>query len=79
MAETPKPEREVTILAMNDVPAIEPERAGKFDVLVTYRVGQYQSGTVRIPKEEFNEEKLKEAIRADIEKRFKYVGMKLKV
>ena len=36
---------------------------GKTDVLVTYRVGPMQSGMVRIPKEDFTEEKVKAAIK----------------
>lgn len=79
LASPEQPEREVTILATVDVPAISPDRAGKTDVLVTYRIGRYQSGMVRIPKEEFTEEKVKEAIKADVEKKAKYVGMKFKV
>jgi len=79
LASPTSPEREVTILATVDVPAISPDRTGKTDVLVTYRLGPYQSGMVRIPKEEFSEEKVKAAIKEDVEKKAKYVGMKFKV
>jgi len=79
MASPEPPKREVTILATVDVPAEEPTRAGKFDVLVTYRVGRYQTGTVRIPKEEFTEEKVKEIIKADVEKKAKFVGMRFTI
>jgi len=73
------PEREVTILATVDVPAIDPDRMGKTDVLVTYRIGPYQSGMVRIPKETLTEDKVKAAIKADVDAKAKYVGMKFKV
>jgi len=62
-----------------DVPAIDPDRMGKTDVLVTYRIGPYQSGMVRIPKEKFAEEAVKAAIKADVESKAKYVGMRFKV
>jgi len=52
---------------------------GKTDVLVTYRIGPYQSGMVRIPKEKFAEEAVKAAIKADVESKAKYVGMRFKV
>jgi hypothetical protein len=70
------PLKEVTILATTDVPALDPARLGKTDVLVTYRVGPYQSGMVRIPKEEFTEETVKAAIKVDVDAKAKYVGMK---
>jgi len=79
LAQPEQPKREIVILSTVDVPAEEPTRAGKFDVLVTYRVGRYQTGTVRIPKEELTEEKVREVIKADVEKKAKFVGMKFTV
>lgn len=79
MASPAPPEREVSILATVDVPAISPDRTGQFDVLVTYRVGPYQSGMVRVPKEKFTEEAMKAAVKADVEKKAKYIGMKFRV
>lgn len=73
------PAREVSILATTDIPATDPSRIGKTDVLVTYRVGPYQSGMVRIPKEEFTEENVKSAIKVDVDSKAKYVGMKFTV
>jgi len=73
------PPKEVTILATVDVPATSPDRMGKTDVLVTYRIGPYQSGMVRIPKETFTEDKVKAAVKADVELKAKYVGMKFNV
>jgi hypothetical protein len=79
MASPASPEREVEILATVDVPAISPDRVGQIDVLVTYRVGPYQSGMIRVPKEDYTEAKIKAAIRKDVETKAKYVGMKFKV
>lgn len=72
-------EREVEILATVDVPANSPDRTGQTDVLVTYRVGPYQSGMIRVPKEDFSESKVKAAIKKDVDAKAKYVGMKFKV
>lgn len=79
MATPASPTREVSILATVDVPGGSPDRIGKTDVLVTYRIGPYQSGMIRVPKEQFTEEKVKAAIKADVELKAKYVGMKFKV
>ena len=79
MSSPTPPAKEVTILATVDVPASSPDRTGKTDVLVTYRIGPYQSGMVRIPKETFTEEKVKAAVKADVELKAKYVGMTFKV
>lgn len=79
MATPATPTKEVTILATVDVPATTPDRMGKTDVLITYRIGPYQSGMVRIPKEDFTEEKVKAAVKKDVELKAKYVGMKFKV
>ena len=79
MASPASPEREVEILATVDVPAISPDRMGQIDVLVTYRVGPYQSGMIRVPKEDYTEAKIKAAIKKDVETKAKYVGMKFKV
>jgi len=79
LASPAPPAKEVTILATVDVPATSPDRMGKTDVLITYRIGPYQSGMVRIPKEEFTEAKVKAAVKKDVELKAKYVGMKFKV
>jgi len=79
MASPAPPEREVEILATVDVPSNSPDRIGQTDVLVTYRVGPYQSGMIRVPKEDFSEAKVKAAIKKDVEAKAKYVGMKFKV
>jgi len=79
LASPTSPEKEVEILATVDVPAISPDRVGQTDVLVTYRVGPYQSGMVRVPKEDFTEAKVKAAVKKDVEAKAKYVGMKFRV
>lgn len=66
-------------MSMADVPAQEAGRAGQIDVLVVYRMGPMQTGMARIPKEQFNEKTMKAAIKADVEKKAKFVGMRFKV
>lgn len=73
------PAREVSILATVDVPANSPDRIGQTDVLITYRLGPYQSGMVRVPKEKFTEAAVKKAVKEDVEKKAKFVGMKFPV
>lgn len=79
VASPASPEREVTILATVDQAATDPDRIGKTNVLVTYRVGRYQIGMVRLPKEGISEEKVKAAVKKDVEVKAKYLGMKFKV
>jgi len=68
--------REVRVVATVDIPSRTPDRAGKIDVMVTYRIGEIQSGTIIMPKEDLTPEKLQEAIKADIAEKAKYVGLK---
>ena len=79
MAEVRPPEREVEIISTVDIPSRTPERAGKIDLLVTYRLGPFQSGMVTLPKEKATEAAIKAAIKKDVETKAKYVGMKFKV
>jgi len=69
----------VKIVDVRDVPALDPERLGKIDVMVTYEVEPMRVYMVRIPKEEFNEERLREEIKKDIQARAKWIGKELKL
>ena len=79
MAKPAEGTKEVEILSTVDIPSTVPERRGKIDVMVTYRVGPYQSGMVMVPKEEATEDSISAAVKADIEVKAKFVGMKFKV
>jgi len=74
-----KEQVEVTIVDIRDVPATEPGRIGKLDTLVTYQIDPAHVYMIRIPKEEFTEELMKQAIRKDIEEKRKWLGKKLVV
>jgi len=73
------PPQKVKILDVRDVPSVEPGRIGKIDVLITYQVDPTHIYMVRLPKEEFTDEKVKEAIKKDLEEKRKWVGKELAV
>jgi len=72
-------ERNVEILSTVDIPSREPDRVGKIDVLVTYRLTPYTTGMVLIHKEEFAEETMLKAVKEDIDKKSAFVGKTYKV
>ena len=76
MSEKP---RKVRILDVREVPSTDPERFGKMDVLITYQVDPMHVYIIRLPKEEFNEERVREAIRADLEEKAKWLGRELEL
>ena len=53
------------VVSMLDVPAVDPQRLGKMDVLVTYRTDPIHSFTIRLPAEGMTGAKLDAAIRSD--------------
>jgi len=73
------PPQKVKILDVRVVPSVEPGRIGKIDVLITYQVDPTHIYMVRLPKEEFTDEKVREAIKKDLEEKRKWVGKELAV
>ena len=69
--------REVEIIDVRPVPSTDPNRLGKMDTLVTYRVDQFRVYVVRIPKEEVTEEDIRKAIKEQLEKVVKWAGRRL--
>lgn len=69
----------VKILDMREVPSGEPERIGKYDYIITYQIDPLRTFIVTVPKEEYSEEKLREAIRKAEEERGKWVGRELEI
>lgn len=55
-----------TILNVRRVPSVDPDRIEKYDYMVTYEVPPIQRYLIRIPEEEFSEERMIEAIREEI-------------
>ena len=75
MEPSPMP-REAEIVSVLDIPSPEPTRLGKTDVMITYRVDPLHSFSIRIPKEDSSDEKIKKAIQADWDTRKKIIGAK---
>ena len=84
MAEAPR--RSVKIVDMFEIPSGQPERLGKYDVIVTYQDEAMRTRTVTIPREELegksDAEKLAtitRAIRAKEAERSAVVGKSVEI
>jgi len=62
------------IFDVRKVPSAEPERVGKYDQLVMYELDPMRRYIVKIPEEDFTEEKMLAAIRADMADRAQWTG-----
>jgi len=69
----------VIIRDVREVPAREPERVGKIDVMVTYSFDAFRTYMTLIPKEEFTEEKLIEVIKKEEEERKRWIGREITI
>jgi len=72
-------EQTVKILDVRDFPSTDPTRIGKFDVIVTYQLDAFRTYLITIPKEQFNEESLKAAIRKELTEKEKWMGKEIKI
>jgi hypothetical protein len=54
-----------TVISVLDVPSSDPNRMGKMDALVTYRIDPLHSFTIRLPAEGLTPDKIDAAIRSD--------------
>jgi len=61
------------------VPSAEPERVGKYDQLVMYELDPMRRYIIRIPEEEFSEERMKRAVKEDMATRAQYTGKEYEV
>jgi len=78
MTEAPEEKKEeVTIVDVRDIPSTMPGRIGKVDVLITYQLNAAHVYMIRVPKEEFTEERVVEEIRKDIAEKRKWIGRKI--
>jgi len=62
------------VFDVRKVPSAEPTRIGKYDQLVMYELDAMRRYIVRIPEEDFTEDKMIEAIKADMAERAQYTG-----
>ena len=61
------------------VPSADPERIGKMDMLVMYELDAMRRYIVRIPEEEFSEDRMKEEIKKDMAEREKFTGKEYEI
>lgn len=70
---------EFTIHDLRRIPSPDPQRMGKEDVLVTVLIEGGSYRIVRLPGEDFDEAKLKAAVKVQLAERAKWAGKKLSI
>ena len=68
-----------TVKDVRRVPSGDPKRPGKFDKLVMYETSPMDRHIITIPEEEFNEERMKSAVKEDIAERGQWAGKEYEV
>lgn len=79
MAQNPADQPTAQVISVLDVPSAEPNRLGKMDALVTYRIDPLNSFTIRIPAEGLTPEKIDTAVRADWNQRKQLLNRTVKL
>lgn len=67
------------IFDVRRVPSGEPERIGKFDQLVMYELDPMRRYIVRIPEDEFTEERMLKAVQEDMQARAQFTGKEYEI
>ena len=67
------------IFDVRRVPSAEPDRIGKYDQLVMYEIDPMRRYIVRIPEEEFTEERMKEEVKKDMAARAEFTGKEYEI
>ena len=67
------------IFDVRRVPSAEPDRIGKYDQLVMYELDPMRRYIVRIPEEDFTEERMKLAIKKDMAERAEFTGKEYEI
>jgi len=67
------------IFDIRRVPSAEPDRIGKYDQLVMYELDAMRRYIVRIPEEDYTEEKMIEAVKKDMATRAAVVGKEYEI
>ena len=68
-----------TVFDIRRVPSAEPTRVGKYDTLVMYELDPMRRYIVRIPEEEFTDERMIRAVKEDMAERAKYAGREYEI
>lgn len=71
--------QKVKILDVRKIPSGAPDRVGRYDMICTYQIDPLRTYIVTLPAEEFDEAKLKTAIRKDMDKRAEFEGREIEV
>lgn len=69
----------VKIVERKKLPSVDPKRLGKYDLIFVVELAPGDMIFVRVPDEEFTEEKLQDAIREQIKERGEWAGKELQV
>jgi len=67
------------IFDIRKVPSAEPARVGKYDQLVMYELDPMRRYIVRVPEEEFTEERMIRAVKEDMADRAQYTGKEYEI
>ena len=67
------------IFDIRRVPSADIDRIDKYDVLIMYEVDPRQRHIIRIPEEEFSEERMIQAIREDIASKSEFIGKEYEI
>ena len=71
MEQTPQ---QFKVLQIRDIPSLRRDRLGKWDKVVLYELPGGERYTVSVPAEDFTEQKLVEAVKADLKERARWQG-----
>ena len=67
------------IFDVRKVPSAEPARVGKYDQLIMYELDPMRRYIVRVPEEEFTEERMIRAVKEDMAERAQYTGKEYEI
>jgi len=67
------------VFDVRKVPSADPARIGKYDQLVMYELDPMRRYIVRMPEDEFTEDRMLQEIKKDIEERSKYTGREFEI
>jgi len=67
------------VFDVRKVPSAEPERVGKYDQLIMYELDPMRRYIVRVPEDEFTEDRMIRAVKEDIAEREQYTGKEYEI
>lgn len=73
------PLTDVEILNVRKMPSGDPQRIGRLDMMVSYRIGTGPANITYYPAEEHSEERMKQAIKENEEQQANLVGKKFNI